>query len=183
MFCTSDERRSPCTLLLGSVVGVDDEHGVIPQFILVHGVQHLSQIVVAHGHQRTVAVPAVLCLLRRLRHFRVWRPVKFFPGVIRIRKQLAEPFGGEEGLVGIEGLDLQKPVVRVVILVDKLQPVAESYRLGHIFLMGEILTVDRILTVHIRHPRQFHGFLFRPVALTPAEPGHIRILHLSLIHI
>jgi hypothetical protein len=55
-----------CSVSVEAVVGVDDQHGVFPEIVLVHPVQHLAQVVIAHAHHSPVLVDDVLNLLFRL---------------------------------------------------------------------------------------------------------------------
>ena len=59
-----------------AVVGVDDEHGVVPEVVLVHQVEDLAQPGVAHAERGGVFHAHVLDLLGRFLDRAVGRPVK-----------------------------------------------------------------------------------------------------------
>lgn len=61
-----DEQRRVADLLIGrhnglappvmfpqqeSMIRIHNQHGILPKIVLIHGIQHLAQVTVAHGHQ------------------------------------------------------------------------------------------------------------------------------------
>ena len=50
--------------------------------------------------------------------------------------------------MGIEGLDLQEPVVLPVVLLDEFQPLVKCNRLGGLLFGIHIAAVDRVLSHH-----------------------------------
>ena len=55
---------------------------------------------------------------------------------------------GIERFVGIEGLDLEEPVIRLMVLFDELQPLLKCDCLGCLFFGLHIAAVDGILDPH-----------------------------------
>ena len=152
------------------MVGVDDQHGVLPEIILVHPVQHLAQVVVAHAHHSPVFVDDVLDLLFRLSAVAdpdILGPVEE-AAVIFLFIQGHEAVGDIVGLVGIKLLQLQKPVVGAEVLVNELQAVLEVLGDGDVLLLGGVVTVDVLLAAAVVLPAvQVLGH----VEIHPALPG------------
>ena len=58
-----------------AVVGVDDEHGVVPKLVLVHLVEHFAKVGVAHGDEGSIEAVHVSDRIIVLKHGVVGRPV------------------------------------------------------------------------------------------------------------
>ena len=93
-----------------AVVGVDDQHRVVPHVVLVHEVQDATERAVAHRDEREVLGADGVDGRVRLDDAPVGGPV-VDPLVVPVRIQLAVPLVAEEGLVRVERLDLQEPVL------------------------------------------------------------------------
>lgn len=97
-----------------------------------------------HGDERGVFHPNMVQCLVPLGHIGVVGPVKEL-AVVLVGVELFVFLLGEEGLVGIEGLNGQKPVVLAMILFQKPEAVGEGPGLGHFRITGHILAIDEIL--------------------------------------
>ena len=90
-----------------SVIGIHNQHGIPPQTVPVHGVQHFSEIPVTHRNQGRILLPdmadfpPVLCRIR----FAVSRPVKDRTLVFILIK-LPVFLRTDKRLMRIEALDL-----------------------------------------------------------------------------
>ncbi len=133
------------------MVGVDDQHGVVPQLEFVHGVQDAAQRGVAHRQQGGVLQASVFDLLGGLQDLLVVGPVEVRAGVV-VRVELLVAGVAEEGLVRVEGLDLQEPAVLGVVGAQELQAGVEGAGLRVVGLVGEVGAVDPVLPPAL-HPQ------------------------------
>ena len=127
------------------MVGGDDEHGVFPQAVLVHGIEDPAQGVVAHAEQGRVVAPTFIhgpaFLLGDLR---VTGKVELRAGVVG-GIEIAVFLRRNERGVGIEALDLEQPVVLLVVGGQELSSLIEDLRLAHVLLGRPVLAVDPVL--------------------------------------
>ena len=65
-----------------AVVGIHHQHGVPPQIVLIHLVQHQSQVVVAHAHQGGIFVSNVGGGFVTIFIFAVIGPVQVFAVIV-----------------------------------------------------------------------------------------------------
>ena len=127
-----------------AMIRIDNQHGVFPQVILVHHIQHLSQIRITHGHKRPVLIDTVLHLFRCLHHLMVSRPVKHH-ALVSVFIRLFVAFRCKIRFMGIVILQLKVPVVGSVIISDKIKPVGEILGNRLIGLILHVITVDVLL--------------------------------------
>ena len=80
----------------------------------------LAEVLVAHRDQRGVIGPDLGDLLRALEDFLVMRPVED-PAVLAGLVWALEPRRRMEGLVRIEALDLQEPLVGAAVALQELE--------------------------------------------------------------
>ena len=129
-----------------AVVRVHDQQRVLPQAVRVHGVQHTAQVFVAHGQQGGVLATHVAHQLRAV--LPVHRPV-----VGPVQQGAPVPVGEQvfvrglavEGLVGVKGLQLQKPVVFAVVQAQEFQALGKGHALALGLLGGHGRAVGKIL--------------------------------------
>ena len=126
------------------MVRIDDQHGVVPQVVGVHGVQDLAQVVVAHGQHGRVLVDAVLHLLGRLPDLVVGRPVEH-RALVAVRVQILVLLQAIKRLVGVKRLQLQKPVVLAVVVVDEFQTVLKGHGDRQVLLLLHVAAVHPVL--------------------------------------
>ena len=96
-----------------AVVGPHDEHSVVPQLEPVHLVEDVAEAGVAHAQQRCVVAPTLIDEGLLFGYGAVGRPVEQHGRAV-LKKLWIEVLVlalGEERLVWVKGLDLQKPVV------------------------------------------------------------------------
>ncbi len=160
-----------------AVVRGNDQHRVLPQIVTVHGVQQTAQIGVAHGEQSAVLVAAVCLGAERLRDPRVVRPVE--PGaVVVIGVQRLVALLGEKRLMGVKGLQMEQPVVRVAVDLQEILGQLKHLGQGLLLLAGEIGAVDGVLAAGLsqvgRDDRVLHpGLPGVPLLAAHALPGVI----------
>ena len=172
-----------------AVVRIDDQKGVLPQIIPVHGIQHPAQVPVAHGKQRRILPAHMVNELRRIPvvHRPIVRPVQQRAPIV-IGEQLLIFRLHIEGLVGVKGLQLQKPVVLPVVFLQKVQSplkgpaLALACLLRHERPVGKILAHPVVLrgTAHIgvfRNPVKAHQWCPGIPLLAPdAVPGGVALV-------
>ena len=88
-----------------SVIGGDDQHGVVPQIMLVHCIEDLAEVGVTHTDECGVFVPHVVHLVSWVIDSSIGGPVKMrtviFVGIEVLIRLLSKKW-----LVRIERLDL-----------------------------------------------------------------------------
>lgn len=145
------ERLGPPAVLAQqvSVIGVDDQQGVVPQAVLVHRVEHASEGVVAHRNERGVLAAGRGDLGVALGDLRVRRPVEVRI-VLALRPRIAVAVGvvGEERLVRIEQFELQHPPVRSGVRLDEVDAGVHRERLRVKVLRRLVAAVDGVLRLH-----------------------------------
>jgi hypothetical protein len=108
-----------------AVVGIHDEHGFVPQIEFVHEVEDFAQVFVAHADERGVFIAAMAHLFRRLRHIAVVGPIEV-GAVVVVGIEVLVLLLGEIGFVGVEGFDVEKPVVLLPVGAHELKAVFEG---------------------------------------------------------
>ena len=122
------------------MIGVDDEQRVFPQAILIHAIQHLAQVMVAHGDQRRVFHADMVNGVLSFGYIVVGGPITQF-SLVFVGKTFFPFRLGKEGLVWIEGFDLQKPLIVPVMPVKEIKPGGKGHRLGHFLLTVHVFPV------------------------------------------
>ena len=115
-----------------TVIGGDDERGVLPHVAAVEIVEQLSEQEVAHRHHGIVVRTQFLTFGRQLVDPTIARPVadRSVPAAVERR---FEPSRRMEWLMRIEGLELEQPIVGVVIAVKEIEGVREALTDGKSF--------------------------------------------------
>jgi len=113
-----------------TMIGGDNQQGVVPEIQFVHHIQHRTQVMIAHAHQGGVFVAHVLYLHRRFGDARVGRPIEQRT-IVLVRVEFFPAWLGEEWLMRVEGLQLQIPVVGFRVGADEFQTLGECLRLRH----------------------------------------------------
>ena len=127
------------------MIGIDNQHGVLPHLIFVHHIKHFSQIMVTHRQNSRVFMDTVLDLLRSLPQLVIGWPVEDRP-LITVTVKLFVVFQTVKWLMRVKRLQLQKPVVLAVIIFDKLQAVVERDRNGQFLFLLHIAPVHPVLS-------------------------------------
>ena len=155
------------------MVGVDDEHRVLPQVELVHQIENASQLVVAHGVQRGILHAQVIHFLVGLGHAGVWGPVEM-PSAVIVGIQILVFLMRKKGFVRVEGFYMQKPVILAVIGPDKFESLIKSPPLRLLFGRGHVFAVDPILSYESSSAsldRFGHGRGLSPLPSRGLPPG------------
>ncbi len=118
------------------VVRPHDQHGVLPHFEAVHGVEDVAQFGVAHADEGGVFMAQVLDLLGNFLHLSVIGPVEMGTSIaVVVRRVVMLVLAcAEIGFMRIEGFDLQPPVVLLAIALDEFYPCSERFRLRMVSL-------------------------------------------------
>ena len=127
------------------MIGIDNQHGIIPHLILVHHIKHFSQIMVTHRQNSRVFMNTVLDLLRSLLQLVIGRPVKDRP-LITVTIKFFVVFQTVKRFMRVKRLQLQKPVILAVIIFDKFQAVVERNRNGQFLFLLHIAPVHPVLS-------------------------------------
>ncbi len=127
-----------------AMIGGDHQRGVAPEIVPVEIVEQLAQQEVAQRHDGVVVGPQLLALFRQLVDAAVARPVAD-RAVPAGPERLPESRRGMEGLVRIEGLHLQHPVIRSPVAVEELETAGEALDGRKILLLADELAVDDVV--------------------------------------
>ena len=119
-----------------AVVGGEDEGGVLPQVVCVEVVEDAAEDLVAVGEEREVVGAELVDLGLRLGDALVARPVEDRAVVVGGELRLVA-VGREEGLVRVEGLDLEQPVVGGAVGVEEAEGGVEALDGGEVRFLGD----------------------------------------------
>ena len=111
-----------------SVVGGENENGIIPQVEFIHLVEELAEPDVGHRQSAGVTFADVLNGGFVLANGGVVGPVEVITTVPVVAVEVAVFFWAGEGLVRVEALDVQVPVVGVVVAVEEFDGLLETLR-------------------------------------------------------
>ena len=159
----------------GPVIRGEHDQRVVPQPQVVERVEYPAHPVVRHREQSGVALPDVLDGFRGFVDLVVAGPV-VERSVVIVAVHGAVFFGAIEGLVGIEDLDLQEPVVGRPVGIQPLDGRLRGLRTREVFLPLLEFPVAEILLAELPQVvRQGHAVHVGrpPVVLLAAEeiPG------------
>ena len=128
-----------------AVVGDHEQHGVLPHVVPVHEVDHGAEVVVALGQQGCVLIAQVLHRVGILGNPFVVRPVEVRP-VKLVVVSILPLLQREEGLVRVERLYLQVPVVGVAVGFEEFKAGRKGLRLRRQALLLHVFAVHPVLT-------------------------------------
>ena len=124
------------------MVGCQDQAGVLPKIMFIEIVQQFTEIFVAHGDKGRVVAANLGNLAFGIGHLFVERPIQDLSVVAGIIGR-PEPFGRNEGLVGVEALQLQEPVIRAPVQIQKLKCGSETLGGRKIGIVLQEIAIDR----------------------------------------
>ncbi len=127
-----------------AVVGGDDEGCVLPETQAVEDVQKLAQQLVAQGHQGVVVGAQLVALGRQLVDPAIARPVADGAVPAGLERPL-EALRRREGLVRVEGLELQEPAVGGTVPLQKVERRVEAADRRKILFLFDELAIDEVV--------------------------------------
>ena len=148
-----------------AMVSAEDQRGVRPHGVAVHVVEQSAKVLVAHTEQGRIVGPHFLHLERSFLAALVARPIQYWAGIAR-GVGLAKTRRRGKGLMRVEALEMQHPVVGVAVGIQKVKASFESARAAKISLFFHVLPVHHGLQAAIvRAFGLLHGVVHLPETL------------------
>ncbi len=127
-----------------SVVGVDDEHRVVPHIQLIHEIEHATEVVVAHAVKRCTFVAHVFDFFRGFINLLILRPIEVLP-LVCVRVEFLVFLVGEKWFVWIECLNMQEPVVIVGVTPHEVESAGHGLVLRRVLRRSHERAIDPVL--------------------------------------